>query len=182
MQFADRLLRRDAGPILPLAGYRIREGVAVQTMRQAVAALFSRHESRFNDGLAGTGGAAAVLADCDAAYVAATPAGISTGVKDDDLHDVASATIDRYRRAGVTRMTIVGLRTEIVDPHHAVAFVDWAAECDGAGVGGRPTTVDFAAAYLVRVERGRARLFGWITGDADAALQLAGRAGQAVLA
>lgn len=137
-------------------------------MQEAVAELFERYERETNAALSGSPNLSAVGDLYDEHFIAAAPAGIMTGKKDDSFLQTVRAGFARYRDMGTRRMTVRSLEVEPIDALHALARVAWRAVYD---VRGAETTIDFTNVYLVRVDADRARVFGWITGDEDAELR-----------
>lgn len=137
-------------------------------MKQAVAELFDRYERETNAALAGTPDMAALGDLYDDAFIAASPAGVMAGKKDGEFEQAMEAGFARNREIGTQRMEVRALHVDAIDGLHALARVDWRAiyEVDSAR-----KTIDFTNTYLTRIEDGRARVFGWITGDEEAELR-----------
>ncbi len=147
-------------------------------MQDTIAELFARYEGLVNDALADHADMAAIRDLYTDVFIAAVPAGVSTGAKEGagygpTLEQAMAEGFAHYCAIGTKAMTVQDLRiTAIDDPdapvHHALAHVSWRASYD---VRGEERLVDFTNAYLVRVAQGRARVFGWVTGDEDAELR-----------
>jgi hypothetical protein len=140
-------------------------------MQQAVTELFDRYEHEFNAGLAGETDLDAIGGLYEEAFIAASPAGVMTGKKGDELRKAMAAGFARYRAIGTRQMKIQNLQIEPIDALHALARVHWRATYE---VKGAETEIDFANVYLIRVSDDRATVFGWITGDEDAELRRRG--------
>lgn len=141
-------------------------------METEVRALFARYEALFNVGLRGEAKPADVTALYAPAFIGAAPAGVMTGTNDDAFAAVIAGGFDRYRAIGTRAMRIRHLRITPLDALHCVAHVAWTATY------ARPdlpeTPIDFDVQYFVQVRDGRARVFGWVTGDEEAALRAHG--------
>jgi hypothetical protein len=143
-------------------------------MQQSIADLFERYERQTNAGLDGKPDLKAIGDLYTDAFLGASPLGIMTGKKDDEFMKVMAAGFAHNREIGTQRMDVLTVRVEPIDALHALAHVDWRATYN---VQGTKKTIDFTNVYLTRVENGRARVFGWITGDEDAELRKQGIVG-----
>ncbi|MFC4256315.1 DUF4440 domain-containing protein [Altererythrobacter xixiisoli] len=142
-------------------------------MQHAITQLFARYESLVNDALDDHADMAAIRDLYADAFIAAAPAGVSTGAKDGcrdgpTLEQSMAEGFAHYCAIGTKSMTVQNLRITPIDDLHALAHVDWRASYD---VRGAHKDVDFTNAYLVRITDGQAQVFGWITGDEDAELR-----------
>ncbi len=137
-------------------------------MQQAIADLFDRYARLTNAALAGTPDMDAIGDLYDNAFIGASPAGIMTGKKDDEFKKAVVAGFAHYREIGTRRMDVQNVRVEPIDGLHALARVDWRATYD---VDRTQKTIDFTNVYLTRIENGRAKVFGWITGDEEGELR-----------
>lgn len=137
-------------------------------MQQAVTDLFDRYEFQTNAALMGEPDLEALGELYDDAFIGACPSAVITGRKDDEFSKAMAAGFARNREIGTRRMDVQALRVEPIDAMHAIAHVSWRATYD---VRGTLKTIDFTNAYLTRIANGRARVFGWITGDEDAELR-----------
>lgn len=66
-------------------------------------------------------------------------------------------------------MRVRSLRVSTIDALHGMAHVEWSATYlrkDGTNV-----TIDFAVHYLVQMQDGAPKVFGWISGDEQALLR-----------
>lgn len=137
-------------------------------MQQAIQDLFQQYERQTNAALAGKSDIEALMELYDDAFIGSSPAGVMTGTKDHEFQKALTAGFSRNCQIGAQRMEIEAMRIEPIDTIHAVVHVDWRARYES---GGARKTIDFSSAYLTRVVDGKARVFGWITGDEEAELQ-----------
>ena len=137
-------------------------------MYKAIKDLFDRYERHTNAALAGALNMGAIIDLYDDAVIGSSPAGVMAGSNDKDFHKALAAGFERNRQIGARRMEIENLRIEQVDAMHALAHIDWRAIYDSKA---SPKIIAFSNAYLVRIENGQARIFGWITGDENAVLR-----------
>ena len=140
-------------------------------MQEAVTRLFNRYERETNAALAGKPDIEAISNLYDGNFIGASPSGIMAGKKDDTFVKALTAGFDRNRAIGTREMAIWNILVEPIDAFHALARVNWRATYD---VEGTQKSIDFTNIYLVRVDDGGARVFGWITGDEDAELRRQG--------
>ena len=137
-------------------------------MHTAIEDLFDRYEKHTNAALAGSPNMDAILDMYDAAFIGSSPIGVMAGTNDKDFEKALAAGFERNRQIGARRMEIENLRIEQVDAMHALAHIDWRAIYDSKA---SSKIIAFSNAYLVRIENGQARIFGWITGDENAVLR-----------
>lgn len=137
-------------------------GAEAHPIQSATRALFDRYEREFNAGLTGEADLEAVAALYAACFIAASPAGVFTGKNDEELRRVSAKGFKHYRDTGVQRMNVRNLDISAIDELHGLARVAWRAIYK---VEGAQKVIDFTNVYLVRLEGGTAKVFGWITGD-----------------
>lgn len=104
------------------------------------------------------------LASCYAdEFIASGPQGVMTGRNDASLVEVMRAGYARYRAIGTKRMAIRTTAVDVIDEMHCIAHIGWRATYGREGMD--DLDIDFEVHYLLRVERGAAKIFGWIAGD-----------------
>ena len=138
-------------------------------MEASVRKLFERYERVFNAALHGDVDMDDVAALYAADFIAASPAGVMTGKNDEQLKQVMAQGYARYRAIGTKEMRIRQLRISPMDEHHCVAHVAWRATYvrnDKPDV-----TIDFDVHYLVQQLGAEPKVFGWVSGDEQAALK-----------
>ena len=138
-------------------------------MEASVRKLFERYDRVFNAALHGDVDMDDVAALYAADFIAASPAGVMTGKNDEQLKQVMAQGYARYRAIGTKEMRIRGLRISPMDEHHCVAHVAWRATYvrnDKPDV-----TIDFDVHYLVQQLGAEPKVFGWVSGDEQAALK-----------
>ncbi|MFZ5670597.1 MAG: nuclear transport factor 2 family protein [Pseudomonadota bacterium] len=141
-------------------------------MEAAVRTLFERYERVFNQGLAGD-------LDLDEAaslyapeFIAASPAGVMTGRNDARLRAAMAEGYARYRALGMKAMRLRDLRLSAIDGLHCLAHAAWTAAYGRPGAA--DVSIDFDVHYLVQRLEGQPRVFGWVSGDEEAALKAHG--------
>jgi hypothetical protein len=137
-------------------------------IQDAARELFDRYEREFNNGLRGQVDMAAVAALYADSFLAASPSGLFTGKNDDELKKVTAQGFKHYRETGVQQMVVSNLDVSVIDELHGLARVGWRATYK---VKDSQKEIDFTNVYLVRIEGGTAKVFGWITGDEAALLR-----------
>ena len=138
-------------------------------MEASVRKLFERYDRVFNAALHGDVDMDDVAALYAADFIAASPAGVMTGKNDEQLKQVMAQGYARYRAIGTKEMRIRQLRISPMDEHHCVAHVAWRATYvrnDKPDV-----TIDFDVHYLVQQLGAEPKVFGWVSGDEQAALK-----------
>lgn len=138
-------------------------------MEASVREFFARYESCFNQALRGDIDMDEVAALYASEFIAASPAGVMAGKNDDRLKEVMAQGYARYRAMGTKEMRIRGLRITSLDAYHCVAHVAWTATYSRKD---QPdVAIDFEVHYFVQNLDGKARVFGWVSGDESALLR-----------
>ena len=138
-------------------------------METSIRKLFERYERVFNAALHGDVDMDDVAGLYAAEFIAASPAGVMTGKNDEQLKQVMAQGYARYRAIGTKEMRMRGLRISPMDEHHCVAHVAWRA--DYVRNDKPDVTIDFDVHYLVQQLGAEPKVFGWVSGDEQAALK-----------
>lgn len=138
-------------------------------MEHAVRQLFERYESFFARALAGEIDPTALPDLYAPEFIAASPAGVRAGKNDAQLLQSMAQGYDHYRAIGTKQMRIRALRLSTIDDCHCIAHVAWTATYERDDL--PETAIDFDVHYLVQILDGRAKVFGWISGDEQALLK-----------
>ena len=138
-------------------------------METAVRRLFERYESFFRQALAGQMDMDEVASLYASDFIAASPAGVMSGKNDDRLKQVMAQGYAHYRAIGTQEMRIRHVRLSSIDECHCVAHVAWTATYARKDL--PETAIDFDVHYLVQVLGGKAKVFGWVSGDEQALLK-----------
>ncbi len=137
-----------------------------------VRQFFDRYERVFELALAGELEMKEVAELYAAEFIAASPAGVATGKNDDAFKEKMAQGYERYRAIGTKTMRVRAVRISPVDELHCVAHVAWIATY--ARQGERSIEIDFEVHYLVQELAQQIKVFGWISGDEEAALKAHG--------
>lgn len=138
-------------------------------MEHAVRQLFERYERLFNQALHGQADLEALAALYAPEMIGAAPAGVRTASNDGQFKAALAQGYAQYRAIGTQEMHVRSLRVSKIDALHGMAQVEWSATYlrkDGTNV-----TIDFAVHYLVQMQDGAPKVFGWISGDEQALLR-----------
>ncbi|WGF89901.1 nuclear transport factor 2 family protein [Marinivivus vitaminiproducens] len=138
-------------------------------MEASVRAFFERYERLFRKSLGGAMDADEIADLYASEFLAASPAGVTTGRNDERLKQVMAEGYARYRAMGTKDMRIRNVRISPLDDLHCVAHVAWRAtyaRMDRADV-----TIDFDVHYFVQTLEGGPKVFGWVSGDEQALLR-----------
>jgi hypothetical protein len=98
-----------------------------ETMETSVRKLFERYERFFNQSLGGDMDMDELASLYASDFIAATPAGVTTGKNDDQLKHVMTQGYAHYRAIGTKEMRIRNVRLSPIDEHHCMAHVAWTA-------------------------------------------------------
>jgi hypothetical protein len=138
-------------------------------MENSVKELFERYGKLFRMALTDEVDMDKVASSYAAAFVAASPAGVSVGQNDEHLKQVMQQGFENYRRIGTKDMRLRNVRIAPIDEHHCLAHVAWTAIYDR---GSKPDiSIDFEVHYLVQQLEDAPKIFGWVSGDEQAVLK-----------
>jgi hypothetical protein len=138
-------------------------------MENNVKELFERYENLFRMALTDAVDMDKVASSYAAAFVAASPAGVSVGQNDEHLKQVMQQGFENYRRIGTKDMRLRNVRIAPIDERHCLAHVAWTAIYDR---GREPDiSIDFEVHYLVQQLEDAPKIFGWVSGDEQAVLK-----------
>lgn len=138
-------------------------------MEASVRKFFRRYESSFNQSLHGELDADRVAALYASAFIAASPAGVTTGKNDDQFKQAMAEGYERYRKMGTKEMRLRDVGISPIDEHHCVAHVAWTAIY--ARDNQMDLAIDFDVHYFVQQVEGEPKVFGWVSGDEQALLR-----------
>jgi hypothetical protein len=138
-------------------------------METAVTKLFERYETFFRKSLRGEMNMDEVASLYASDFIAASPAGVMSGKNDDRLKQVMEQGYAHYRAIGTKEMHIRNVRISPIDELHCVAHVAWTATYARKDL--PETALDFDVHYLVQILDGKAKVFGWVSGDEQALLK-----------
>jgi hypothetical protein len=103
-----------------------------------------------------------------AAFVAASPTGVSVGQNDEQMKQAMQQGFENYRRIGTKDMRLRNIRIAPIDEHHRLAHVAWTAIYGG----GEPDiSIDFEVHYLVQQLEDVPKIFEWASRNEQAVLK-----------
>jgi hypothetical protein len=135
----------------------------------SVRSFFERYASVFNQALDGDANMEEVAALYAPAFIAASPAGVTTGKNDGSLQSMMAQGYARYRAMGTKEMRIRDIRISPIDEQHCLAHVGWTAVY--AGKNKPDVSLGFEVHYFVQTLDGEPKVFGWVSGDEEALLK-----------
>jgi hypothetical protein len=138
-------------------------------MESSVRTFFERYESFFKQSLDGKMDMDEVASLYASEFIAASPAGVTTGKNDDQLKQAMAQGYARYRAIGVKDMRVRNVRLSPIDELHCVAHVAWTATY--ARKVQADLAIDFDVHYFVQTLDGEPKVFGWVSGDEQALLR-----------
>lgn len=138
-------------------------------MEARIRKLFERYEDFFKRSLDGHIDMDEVAALYASEFIAASPAGVTTGKNDDQFRQVMTQGYEHYRAIGTKDMRIRNVAVSPIDDHHCVAHVAWTATY--ARKDEPDVAIDFDVHYLVQERDGTPKVFGWVAGDEQALLK-----------
>ena len=141
----------------------------METQDQIINDFFKGYEAGFNTALQGkpdTDRTAAAFADC---FIAANPAGVTCGKNDDLFRKAIPAGYDFYKTIGIKTMQILSSSISVLDDFHAINKVRWKAVFETKE--GKKGVINFNVIYFLQLINQQAKMFGYITGDEQAAMK-----------
>ena len=138
-------------------------------METSVRKFFERYESVFNRSLTGEVDMDEVAALYASEFIAATPAGVTTGKNDDQLKHVMAQGYARYRAIGTKAMRMRSVSLSRIDDQHCMAHGAWTATY--ARKDEPDVAIEFDLHYFVPKLDDEPKVFGWMSGDEQALLK-----------
>ena len=139
------------------------------SMKKTIETFFRRYEATFNESLAGAPKADATAEAFADDFLAVSPQGVAPGKNDERFREVIAQGYGYYRAIGTESMRIVTLKTTSLDEYHALVRVSWLSRYKRPDSG--EVEIPFDNVYLVRTVDGATKIFAYITGDEQKALQ-----------
>lgn len=140
-----------------------------QMTKETVEKFFERYERFFEQSLEGKLDASELSALYATEFIAASPMGVMAGKNDEQLQQTMAQGYEYYRKIGTKAMRVRAVRFYPIDELHGVAHVAWTAQY--ATTKNPNVEIDFEVHYLLQALDGKLQVFGWISGDEQAALQ-----------
>jgi hypothetical protein len=138
-------------------------------MEKSVNELFQRYQELFRKALKGAADMEQVASSYAAAFIAASPAGLSVGQNGEQWKQAMQRGFENYRKIGTKDMLLRTIRFAPIDKHHCLAHVAWTAVYNR---GTEPdVSIDFEVHYLVQHLESDPKIFGWVSGDEQAVLK-----------
>jgi len=139
-------------------------------MKEQISRFFNDYVSRFNAALQGhepdVEGTVGSFAGC---FVEASPAGIQCSRNDERFREAVPKGFAYYRETGMMSIRIGSRIITQLDAYHAMVKIHWqSVYCRKDG--GREE-VGFDVHYFVQVLQDQPRIFAYITGDEQKALE-----------
>lgn len=128
--------------------------------------FFDDYADRFNKVLDGAGPDLEATVDAFAeCFIEASPVGINCGKNDEAFRKAIPVGYDFYRKIGTQRMDLVRKDIQPLDDFHTMARIHWNA------VYANGKEIEFDVIYFVQDLGGGPKIFTYITGDEQKALE-----------
>jgi hypothetical protein len=140
--------------------------------RQQLQDFFVAYARRFNDFL--SGGKIDIEGTLDSFapfFIEASPLGVNGGQNDKNFKSGIEKGYAFYKSIGTKSMDIKNTDITILDDYHAMARIHWIAKYEK---GIKIISIEFDVIYFVQTLHGHSKIFSYITGDEQKALQDAG--------
>lgn len=141
------------------------------TTNNILEKFFRNYETRTNAALkdeaeVNADKTAAAFANC---FVEASPVGIVCGENDDKFREAIPAGYENYRNIGTKSMNITAMEFTEIDELHAMAKIHWDSHYEKAA--GEKVQIEFDVTYFVQIKDDEPKIFAYVTGDEQQALQ-----------
>lgn len=138
--------------------------------RKEINRFFDAYATRFNQALAGESidmdATVGAFADC---FVEASPLGIVLGKNDDSFRKAIPKGYDFYKKIGTKTLKILAKDIQPLNDFHSLVRIHWNALYE-LGDGNRKE-IAFDVIYLLQHIGNSPKIFAYITGDEQKALQ-----------
>ncbi|WEF23845.1 nuclear transport factor 2 family protein [Paracoccus sp. S3-43] len=138
-------------------------------MDDSVTQLFRDYEALTARGLRGDVDADAFAAFFAPEFIGASPQGVRGDKNDAAMREAMAEEFVHHRKVGAKAMRIEAIRVLPLDAAHCVASVDWIASYGRKA--GSDAQIRFTVHYFVQRTADGPRIFGWVSGDEQAALK-----------
>jgi len=140
------------------------------TKRRRLIEFFEGYEANFNAAILCVADGVTQCADAFAeVFVAAEPARLACSRNDDSFRQSIEESCLFYRTVGTRAVRLDGIDSTPIDGDHVMARVHWRGEFRRAD--GSDVEVPFDIVYFVRMNDDVMKIFGYVTGDQQAALR-----------
>lgn len=134
--------------------------------------LFDLYEGLCRQALGGEVDVDRITSLFAAEFIGAAPQGVLAGRNDAQLGQAIAREYVHHRKVGTKEMRIRDLRVSPLDEYHCVAHVGWTAVYARDKAPDLP--IDFEVHYFLQKIGDEPKIFGWVSGDAEALLKAHG--------
>ena len=139
-------------------------------IQNQISNFFDQYEKRFNDALHGAAPDIKAVTESFADwFIESSPVGVICGKNDEHFQTAIPQGYAHYRNIGITSMTIASKEINLLDSYHAMAKINWISNF--VKKDNSKGTIEFQVIYFVRTKDEKYKIFGYITGDEQKALQ-----------
>ena len=137
---------------------------------QVLSDFFELYAQRFNGSLNGEPiDVESIASSFSACFIEASPVGVNCGQNDLQFRSLIPSGYEFYRKAGITAMDILSNDITFQDDLHAMVKIRWNSRYTRKDhVKGQ---IEFDVIYLLQIRADIPKIFAYITGDEQAALQ-----------
>lgn len=134
-----------------------------------IEAFFDAYAQRFRDGIAGKApdveGTVGSFAE---SFIESSPLGVIAKTNDDKFKEVVPQGYAYYMSIGSSGMEIRSKLITLLDDLHSMAQISWKA--DYVKKDGKEVSIEFDVFYIMTEKDGTPKIFAYITGDEQKAL------------
>ncbi len=152
---------------------------SMNDVKQKVKQFFQAYEARFMRALQGDNKVEGAVDDIEGTvnafaehFIEASPAGVVAGNNDDTFRKMIPRGNDFYRSIGTQLMKIRDIDITELNEHHVMATIEWDSRYRRND--GKDIAISFEVIYLLQHRDDELKIFAYITGDEQQALQEAG--------
>lgn len=138
-------------------------------LRRTVERFFADYAAGFNEALGPSPDLDAIAGRYTDAFIGAGPQGVSVARNNETFRATLRKGYDFYRSIGTKEMYVRSVDVHPIDDLHVLASVHWGSRYETKE--GREVSIDFDVHYLLQMIGGEPKVFGFISGDEQAALR-----------
>jgi hypothetical protein len=141
----------------------------MEDLIRQIDAFFDDYEKLFNRSLQQEPDVEQTVKAFASCFVEANPAGINCGKNDDEFRKQIPKGYAFYKSIGTRSMSIRSKNISQLDELHCMTKLDWTASYRKKD--GKEESIDFSVIYFTQMQKGRPKIFAYITGDEQKVLK-----------
>ena len=133
-------------------------------------AFFKAYAKRFSDAIEGKDPDVGSTVDSFAdSFIESSPAGVIAGANNTEFKAAIPKGYEHYKSLGILEMVLVSNDITLLDELHSMVKVHWKSVFQKKS--GSNVTIEFDVFYLLTEKEGAPKIFAYITGDEQKAIE-----------